>query len=348
MELADFIHLRVHTAYSLSAGAITIKELVARCRAALMPAVAITDSGNLFGALEFATACCAAGIQPIIGCEIALRPREETRRGAGGLTRPLAEPDRLVLLAQSEAGYRNLLALVSNAYLGGDSAGEPAVGLADLTAASDGLICLSGGPTGPLGRLLAEGQNDLAQALLDDLMRAFPDRLYIELMRHGDNAEARSEPALIDLAYRYDLPLVATNDAFFPDPDFYEAHDALLCIAQGKSVADNDRKRLTPNHYFRPAAEMRKLFADVPEACDNTLVIARRCAYIPMPRKPILPPFVTESGRSEPEELRLQALAGLEARLATQGFQTAMSEAEREAAAKPYFDRLEFELEVIV
>src|SRR5579883_3110336 len=251
--------------------------------AALMPAVAITDSGNLFGALEFATACCAAGIQPIIGCEIALRPREETRRGAGGLTRPLAEPDRLVLLAQSEAGYRNLLALVSNAYLGGDSAGEPAVGLADLTAASDGLICLSGGPTGPLGRLLAEGQNDLAQALLDDLMRAFPDRLYIELMRHGDNAEARSEPALIDLAYRYDLPLVATNDAFFPDPDFYEAHDALLCIAQGKSVADNDRKRLTPNHYFRPAAEMRTVFADVPEACDNTLVIARRCAFIPQP-----------------------------------------------------------------
>src|SRR5579862_7326033 len=340
MELADFIHLRVHTAYSLSAGAITIKELVARCRAALMPAVAITDSGNLFGALEFATACCAAGIQPIIGCEIALRPREETRRGAGGLTRPLAEPDRLVLLAQSEAGYRNLLALVSNAYLGGDSAGEPAVGLADLTAASDGLICLSGGPTGPLGRLLAEGQNDLAQALLDDLMRAFPDRLYIELMRHGDNAEARSEPALIDLAYRYDLPLVATNDAFFPDPDFYEAHDALLCIAQGKSVADNDRKRLTPNHYFRPAAEMRTVFADVPEACDNTLVIARRCAFIPQPRQPILPAFPTAAGESEEAALRRAARAGLDARLRRQGVAA--------ADAAPYSERLEFELATII
>src|SRR5579883_2649670 len=245
-----------------------------------------------------------------------------------------------VALAQGEAGYRNLLALVSNAYLGGDSAGEPAVGLADLTAASDGLICLFGGPTGPLGRLLAEGQNDLAQALLDDLMRAFPDRLYIELMRHGDNAEARSEPALIDLAYRYDLPLVATNDAFFPDPDFYEAHDALLCIAQGKSVADNDRKRLTPNHYFRPAAEMRTVFADVPEACDNTLVIARRCAFIPQPRQPILPAFPTAAGESEEAALRRAARAGLDARLRRQGVAA--------ADAAPYSERLEFELATII
>ena len=143
MPLADFVHLRVHTAYSLSAGAIRIEELAQRCRTERMPAVAITDSRNLFGALEFATLCAEAGIQPIIGCEVALRRREE--RG-GCLGPPPAEPDRLVLLVQNETGYRNLLALVSRSFLDSEGAAEPAVGLADLAAASDGLICLTGGP----------------------------------------------------------------------------------------------------------------------------------------------------------------------------------------------------------
>src|SRR5581483_6591566 len=242
MPLADFVHLRVHTAYSLSAGAIKIKELVALCRAHAMPAVAITDSGNLFGALEFATACAEAGIQPIIGCEVALAPGEGGEGPRPG--RGAAEPDRLVLLVQSETGYRNLLALVSRSY---------------LAAAADGLLCLAGGAKGPLGRLLAEGQNEAAEAMAARLAAAFPGRLYIELLRHGMEDEARAEAGLIELAYRRDLPLVATNDCYFPDRDFYEAHDALLCIAQGRAIADSDRKRLTPEHYFRPAAEMREL-----------------------------------------------------------------------------------------
>ena len=298
MALADFVHLRVHSAYSLSSGAITIKDLAARCKAGHMPAVAITDSGNLFGALEFATACAAAGVQPIIGCELALA-RADGNRGNGALIRPVTEPDRLVVLVQSETGYRNLLALVSNAFLDSDGASEPTVAIADLTKHSNGLLCLAGGSKGPVGRLLAEGQNDAAEMALGELKTAFPGRLYIELMRHGGNDEARSEPGLIDLAYRHDLPLVATNDAYFPDRDFYEAHDALLCIAQSKAVADNDRKRLTQSHYFRPAAEMREVFADLPEACDNTLVIAQRCAFIPRPRQPILPAFPTAEGESE-------------------------------------------------
>ncbi len=337
MPLADFIHLRVHTAYSLSSGAITIKELVARCKADRMPAVAITDSGNLFGALEFAIACAAAGVQPIIGCELALKARDD---GNGALIRPLTEPDRLVVLVQSEIGYRNLLALVSNAYLDSDGASEPTIAIANLAARSHGLICLTGGSKGPVGRLLAEGQSDAAEMVLSELHNAFPGRLYVELMRHGGNDEARSEPGLIDLAYRHDLPLVATNDAYFPARDFYEAHDALLCIAQGKAVADNDRKRLTPWHYFRPAAEMREIFADLPEACDNTLVIARRCAFIPRPRQPILPAFPTADGESETSALRRAALAGLESRLARLGIS--------EAEVRPYRERLEFELGTII
>jgi DNA polymerase III subunit alpha len=329
----------VHTAYSLSAGAITTKQLVARCSTERMPAVAITDSGNLFGALEFATLCAAAGVQPIIGCELALRLREPNGNGSA-VVRPMGEAERLVLLVQSEAGYRNLLELVSNSFLAGDSTLDPAVSLAELTAAGEGLICLTGGPKGPLGRRIAEGQHDAAEALLLELERAFPGRVYVELTRHGDNVESFSEPGLVELAYRHAVPLVATNDAYFPDRDFYEAHDALLCIAQGKAVADNDRQRLTPFHYFRPAAEMRAAFADLPEACDNTLVVARRCAFIPQPRQPILPAFPTVASEGEDEALRRAATAGLSARLERQGI--------GEAEVKVYRERLEYELGTII
>ncbi|HEX3953244.1 MAG TPA: DNA polymerase III subunit alpha, partial [Stellaceae bacterium] len=341
MPLADFIHLRTHSAYSLSAGAIKIKELVGLCRGEAMPAVAITDTGNLFGALEFAMSSTDAGIQPIIGCEVALAPGESGRGPRPG-TGNTAELDRIVLLVQNEAGYRNLMSLVSRAFLDGEAGAEPAVAMADLATANEGLLCLAGGAGGPVGRLLSEGQAEAAEAALVALKEIFPGRLYIELMRHGMPEEERCEAGLIDLAYSHDLPLVATNNAYFPDRDFYEAHDALICIAQSKAVADDDRKRLTPEHYFRPAAEMRALFADLPEACDNTLVIAQRCAFIPQSRKPILPAFRTEAFADEIVGLRAEARAGLDARLAAMGL------APDDEAAKPYNERLEFELDMIV
>ncbi|MBV8777393.1 MAG: DNA polymerase III subunit alpha [Alphaproteobacteria bacterium] len=334
MPLADFIHLRVHTAYSLSAGAIKIKELVGLCKQNRMPAVAITDSGNLFGALEFATACAGEGIQPIIGCELTATTREP---GEG--TRVPREPDRVVVLVQNEVGYRNLLSLVSRSFLDGEPGAEPAVTLSDLAASSDGLICLTGGAKGPLGRLVAEGQDEAAENLVALLKTAFPDRLYIELARHALAEEARSESGLVDLAYRHDLPLVATNDCYFPNCDFYGAHDALLCIAQGKVIDDPDRAHLTPDHYFRPASEMRMLFADLPEACDNTLVVAQRCAFMPTAQKPILPAFPTPDGLSEEATLRQAAADGLAARLAA---------LPGPSDPAPYRERLEYELGVIV
>src|SRR5262249_24096927 len=207
MPLADFVHLRVHTAYSLSAGAIRIKELAGLCKAEHMPAVAVTDTGNLFGALEFATTCSAAGVQPIIGCEMAL---ERGGAEAGSrLGRGVPEPDRIVLLAQNDTGYSNLLRLVSRSYLAGETPIEPAIGHGDLAEASEGLLCLAGGSKGPVGRLLAEGQAEAAEAVLNRLAAAFPNRLYIELMRHGTPEEGRSEPGLIEFAYRHGLPLVA-------------------------------------------------------------------------------------------------------------------------------------------
>ena len=338
MTLADFVHLRVHTAYSLSAGAIPIKELVAMCRAERMPAVAVTDTGNLFGALEVATTCSAAGIQPIIGCEIALA-RNWTADGSRP-ERALPEPDRIVLLAQNEAGYHNLLELVSRSYLSGEVPTEPVITHSDLEQASEGLLCLAGGPRGPVGRLLAEGQDEAAEAALTELAGLFPDRLYVELMRHGTPEEARTEAGLVELAYRHDLPLVATNDAYFPDRDFYEAHDALLCVAETAVVADQERKRLTPHHFFRSAAEMRELFADLPEACDNTLVIARRCSFIPQPCQPILPAFPTVDGVDDETALRRAARVGLDVRLACAEI--------GETAGAPYRKRLEFEIDTIV
>jgi len=347
MAHADFVHLRVHSAYSLSLGAIKIKDLAALCRRHAMPAVAIADSGNLFGALEFAMAASEAGVQPIIGCEFGLRRVESDNGRAAVRVGPALPPDAVVLLVQSEAGYRNLLALVSKAHLESAPGEAPQLDLAALEGRTDGLICLAGGPKGPIGRLIGESQAAAAAALLARLAAVFPGRLYVELQRHNAAAEERIDAALIDLALAHELPLVATNDVHFAERDDYEAHDVLLCIAQGTTLADGNRRRLTPEHYFKSANEMRIAFADVPEACDNTLAIARRCAFMPEPRQPILPPFKSASGRDEAAELREAAAAGLERRLA-QVLDPALNPAQREAAAAPYRERLDFELDVIV
>jgi len=351
MPHADFVHLRVHSAYSLSEGAIRIKELVKLCQKQAMPAVAVTDSGNLFGALELALAAAEAGVQPITGCQINLR-RSEPRPASGpGAGKPLP-PDQMVLVVQNAAGYANLMALVSKAYLESEAGDAPQIGLETLDGRTDGLIALTGGPQGPVGRALAGGQDDAARAVLERLARLFPGRLYVELMRHSGTLgalEDRIEPALVDLAYACDLPLVATNDCYFADAGMAEAHDALLCIAEGRYLAETDRRRLTPDHRFKSAAEMRALFADLPEAVDNTLVIARRCSFLLKPVKPILPPYpdAAVAGHSEAEELRLQARAGLERRLEQQVRAPGMAAAAREDAARPYRERLDFELGVI-
>ncbi len=339
MAHAGFIHLRVHSAYSLSEGAIKLPELVELCRRESMPAVAVTDTANMFGALEFAMAAAAGGVQPIIACQLAvLRPGTATGSGPVGAEHR-APRDILVLLVQNETGYQNLIHLVSRSYLETEAGEGAYVSLDDLEAHSDGLIALSGGPDGGVGRLLADGQEDAAEALLQRLAAAFPGRLYVELMRHNLDQERRIEDGLIQLAYKHDLPLVATNDCYFADPGMFEAHDALLCIAGGNYVSETDRRRLTPEHCFRSAAEMRALFADLPEAVANTLVVAQRCAYMPEPRDGILPTFSTGDGVSEKDALRGAAAAGLEARLEHNGI--------TDAAVKPYRDRLEYELGVI-
>lgn len=331
-----FVHLRIHSAYSLSEGAIRVKDLVKTCADHGMPAVALADRNNLFGGLEFSLAAKGAGVQPIPA--VLLGVTADDKRGANAIGQA-PPPDELLLIAKDQTGLSNLLRLSSAAFLA-EEVTEPQVTFTELGENSEGIICLTGGLKGPVGRLLSQGQDDEAEAVLERLMALFPDRLYVELMRHGLVDEDKIEPALIDLAYKLDLPLVATNDCFFPDRKMYEAHDALLCIAEGTYVGQAERRRLTPEHCFKTTAEMRVLFADIPEAIDNTLAIAQRCSAIIETEKPLLPVYTKLEGRTEEEALRDLSLEGLKKRL------DAMGEISEEDS-KPYYERLDYELGVI-
>lgn len=341
MAIADFVHLRLHTAYSLSEGAIPIKKLGEAVASHVMPAVAVTDTNNLFGALEFSQEMAKNRVQPIIGLQLAISA-EDSRGGLAkaGLRKP--DPQPVIMLAQNEAGYRNLMALSSMAYLNGPIGETPQVSFEALANHADGLICLSGGPGGPLNALLLANQKPAAEDLAAAYARVFPGRYYIELQRHGWAVERRVEESLIDLAYKHDIPLVATNDCYFLTQDMHEAHDALLCIADGTYISQEDRRRVTPEHYFKSAADMRALFKDLPEACDNTLVIARRCAFQVPERAPILPNFLNAGhvkASDESEALRLEAEKGLERRLEQNNISGDQAE--------PYRKRLVYEIEVI-
>ena len=333
---SNFIHLRVHSAYSLSEGALPIKQLADMAKAHGMPALAITDTGNLFGALEFSETLAEKGIQPIIGCSLKI--------DFSDLPKDSRLPARhqcavLALLAKDAAGYANLMKLSSRAYLDTPDHAVPHVSWALLENHSEGLICLTGGPTGPVNEALVQGQSQLARERLIKLHLLFGDRLYVELQRHNLDIENRAEPGLIDLAYEMAIPLVAANEAYFAKPDDFAAHDALICIAEGEVVAADDRRRLTPEHYFKSSRDMMRLFADLPEAIENTIEIARRCAFHPVAANPILPRYAAE--RDEPEELRAQAREGLRARLEVNGIVEGYTR-------EDYVKRLEFELDVII
>ncbi|NWH08948.1 MAG: DNA polymerase III subunit alpha [Alphaproteobacteria bacterium] len=335
-----FVHLRVHSAFSLLEGAIPVKDLPTLCRANGMPAVAVTDTGNLFGAVEIAQVLADKGLQPIMGCQLAVDLGEDDTRSlkAGGQAASRRDPSYLVLLVQNETGWRHLSKLVSRSFLGVGPAEPPHVKLADLEGMAEGLICLTGGPSGAINALVAAGQGDAARRHLENLARIFKNRLYVELQRHGAQEEIDTEGWLVDAAYALGLPLVATNEPFFAREDLFEAHDALLCIGTGSYVSQADRRRVTPEHFFKSAGQMAELFEDLPEAIANTVEIARRCAYIPRKRDPILPRFDLPGGRSAAEELRLQAEDGLRKRLAASGLF---------APEDDYWKRLDYELSVI-
>ena len=329
---AQFIHLRVRSAYSLLEGAIKAGKVATLAADAGMPAVGVADRANLFGALEFSEAAKSAGVQPIVACALPVT-------GIGGkISDRWARVPTVVLLVQNEAGWLNLCALSSSAFLDAGSMDEPSVPWTMVAERSEGLILLSGGPDGPVDPLFVQGKPAEGNVALDEMARVFGDRFYVELQRHGLASERQAERGLVEWAYAHDVPLVATNDVHYARAAQAKSHDALMCIADGAFTGQEDRRRVTGEHWFKPAAAMRALFADLPEACDTTVEIARRCAFLVPTRAPILPRFEAGAGRTEPEELMHQAREGLKARL--QAVTPVAPEAD-------YWARLEWEVGII-
>ncbi|MXO67942.1 DNA polymerase III subunit alpha [Altererythrobacter marinus] len=329
MSFAPFVPLRVLSSYSMLEGAIDPKAIARLAKERGFPAIAICDRNGLYGAVMFAKACFDEGIQPIVGTLLGVARDAEGR-----------QIDYLPLYAQDEAGWDNLCHLVSRAHLDRPLELEPHVAMADLEGRTEGLIALTGASEGALTRLLAEGQHDHAEALLERLESLFGERLYIELARRDDPVEDAAEEALIDLAYRRDIPLVATNPANFAEPHMYKAHDAMLCIAGSTHIEAEDRARSNREAWVKPADMMAGTFDDLPEATANTLVVAQRCAFAPPNRAPILPSLAGDL-EGEARMLAEDARKGLEARLSAY---EDLSEEER----KVYFERLDFEVDIIV
>jgi DNA polymerase III subunit alpha len=354
--LSPYVPLRLFSCYTMLDGAMEPKAIAAQAKRLDFPAAALTDRNGLYAAMPFTDACRKEGVQPIIGTMLAVaRP--------GGAEGRVPMLDWLALYAQNERGYHNLCALVSAAHLERPVELEPHVRFDTLEGRTEGLIALTGGGEGALARLSSEGQIEAAGDMLRRLEALFPQRLYVELCRRGDAVEEQAEARLVELAYARGLPLVATNPACFAEAHFHPAHDAMLCIAQSSQIERDDRVKSSPEAWMKPAADMRALFEDLPEAIENSAVVARRCAFGAPQRQPILPSIAGDLG-AEAEQLRRDAREGLEIRLEAyelfpgegrgpvgdSGLGPGLRRGTEafEAKYQAYFERLDYEVGVIV
>ncbi len=329
---AAFVHLNLHSEYSVSDGLIRIKPLISAVAELSMPAVAITDHHNLFAAVKFYSAAMAAGIKPILGAAVRLRDE-----GAPNKTRPF------ILLCQDNTGYRNLSRLLSQAYIEGQHQGIPTLKQAWLTGQTEGLICLSGGREGILGEAVLSNTDEV-EDVVQQWQRLFPDRLYLELIRTGRANEEAYIQAALDLAVKHDFPVVATNDVRFSVSEDFEAHEARVCISEGRVLDDPRReRRYSEQQYLRDADEMLELFIDIPEAIQNTVEIAKRCNVELDLGNNYLPDFPIPEGLTEEQFLSQESERGLVQRLV----QLFPDEAKRAEVRAEYDARLVFELDVI-
>lgn len=346
MAEPKFIHLRVHTAYSLSEGAMKIPALMSKVKTMGFPAIAVTDTANMFGAKAFSHFAADNGIKPLLGCQFFLRnPDSDDLLKSKGRT---IEPDKIVLLVKNEVGYHNIMKLMKLSYLDNPEYNERAqLKLADFEGLSEGLIALTGGVEGTVGRLLLENRKQEAEEFLLKLKGFFGDSLYMEIMRIGLESEHKTEEDFIELAYKHDIPLVATNEAFFFDADMYEAHDALVCIAAGEYVVNENRKKFSPNNRLRSEEEMVELFKDLPEALNNTVLIAKRCNFLSEKVDPLLPVFECPEGKTQDEYITEESYAGLKQRMEDHVYYEGMTEEEKKEIDEKYYARLDYELSVI-
>lgn len=346
MSAPQFVHLRVHTAYSLSEGAMLVPKLIHKLHDQGVPAIAVTDTANMFGGKAFSKYASDEGVKPILGCQFYLRnPDADDVLKAKGR---IIEPDKIVLLVMNENGYQNIMKLMKRSYLDNPKQGEKAqLKMSDLEELNGGLIALTAGVEGQIGRLLLENRKAEAEEVVVKLREIFAGRLYMEISRIGLETEQKTEDDFIDFAYKYNIPLVATNEAFFFDADMYEAHDALICIAAGEYVANDDRKKYSPNNRLRSAEEMVELFKDLPEAVQSTVNIAARCNYLSQKVDPLLPIFECPEGKTQDEFITEQAYKGLKQRMEAQVYNDSQTPEERAEIDKRYYERLDYELSVI-
>ncbi len=335
---AGFVHLHLHTEYSLVDSTVRIPELVARCAQQHMPAVALTDQNNLFGLVKFYRKAIAVGVKPVIGLDVRIANDEDPEH-----------PFTLLLLVQNNHGYRKLSELVTRSYIEGQVRGEPFVRREWLTAEScDGLLALSGGREGDVGRALYGGNSDLATACLDDWLEVFGDRFYLELIRTGRAGEEEVVQLSLELATKKNVAVVASNDVRFLDRDGFNSHEARVCIHDGRGLADVDRPRnYSEDQYLRSPDEMFELFSDIPSALQNTVEIARRCSLDLKLGESVLPEFPVPDGETEAGFLESEARKGLDDALAIKFEVEKVAVNERDAYAAPYLERLKLELDVI-
>ena len=346
MAEPKFVHLRVHTAYSLSEGAILVPKLIHYLHDNGIPAVAVTDTGNLFCGKALSKYAADEGVKPILGCQFFLRnPDADDVLKSKGRT---VEPDKIIILVMNEDGYKNIMKLMKRSYLDNPQRGERAqLKIEDLEELSDGLICLTGGPEGQAGRLILENRQEEAEEHIKRLHKIFGDRLYMEISRIGLESEHKTEDVFVDWAYKYNIPLAATNEAYFMNAEMYEAHDALICIADGEYVANENRRKFSPNNRLRSEAEMLELFKDLPEAIENTVRIAMRCNYLSKKVDPLLPIFECPDGKTQDEFITEESYKGLAERMEAHVYFEGMTEEQKKEIDERYYARLEYELSVI-
>ena len=325
--MTSFVHLRLHTEFSLIDGLLRVRPALERVAELGMPAVAITDHHNFFGLVKAYKAAADLGVKLIAGADVHLvDPLDQGRH------------HELCLLAQNERGYRNLMLLLSRSYQQGQYLGRPRVEQDWIAEYAEGVIALSGGRRGDIGQALLNGREDDARAAIERWQHCFPDRFYLELQRTGRADEERYLHAAVDLASRYSCPVVATNDVRFLQADEFEAHEARVCIGDGRTLDDPRRVRAySEQQYLRSAEEMAELFADIPEALENSVEIARRCSLSLSLGQPSLPEYPVPSGETIDQFLGRLSFEGLRRRFPHWD----------DSRLKPYCERLEFELETI-
>ncbi len=333
-----FVHLHLHTEYSIIDSTVRIPSLMQQCASLEMPAVALTDQGNLFGMVKFFRQALKAGVKPLVGVDLKVADHDDIDR-----------PSALLLLCQNQTGYRNLTTLLSRTFLEGQHRGIPMAEREWLTEEScEGLIALSGAMQSDVGRALVSNHYDVAEKRLAGWLNVFGDRYYLELMRTGRSGEADYVDSALGLASSMSVPVVASNDVRFMESGDFESHEARVCIQEGRTLGDPDRLRhYSEDQYLKSSEQMAELFDDVPEALSNAWEIAKRCNFDLKLGQSFLPAFPVPRGQTTEQYLKSESASGLETALERKVSKREIKVADQISVKALYKDRLATELAVI-